>query len=228
MLPPVSGVPTRRDDPPSDPPVRMAPHAVAGALATLSGNAPALVAAAAGLAWFALHVGVAALDPTRTGWLMSGDWAANYLGWAFFRHAPLALPLGANPGFPFPVGSTLSYSDSLPLVGVLLRPLSPLLPVDFQYVGPWLGLCFALQGFVGAKLVRLATEDRLAQALGGALAALALLAFGYLDRGIATTVGGFGFFSTDALSLVVPMGWSRALPGPALGRGQYEGFGYLG
>ncbi len=329
MLPPVSGVPTRRDDPPSDPPVRMAPHAVAGALATLSGNAPALVAAAAGLAWFALHVGVAALDPTRTGWLMSGDWAANYLGWAFFRHAPLALPLGANPGFPFPVGSTLSYSDSLPLVGVLLRPLSPLLPVDFQYIGPWLGLCFALQGFVGAKLVRVATEDRLAQALGGALFALAppllhrvvgpftghaslcahwlvltflwlalapvaaedvrrriaaaaalvfvaaglhpyhvvaglalsagllvrlwtteralrlaglaagaaaiggaaavgLLAFGYLDRGVATSVGGFGYFSTDALSLVVPMGWSRFLPGPALGRGQYEGFGYLG
>ncbi len=139
----------------------------------LARHATAIASAAAGLAWFLVQVGPAVLDPTRVGWLMRNDWAANYLGWAFFRLAPLRLPLGTIPGYPFPVGSALAFGDSLPLVGVLLRPLSALLPVDFQYVGLWLGLCFALQGFAGAKLVKLVTDDRLLQALGGTLFALA-------------------------------------------------------
>jgi hypothetical protein len=324
----VSGLPLKQGAPASQVPAAP-PASAARARAFALDAAPALVAALAGLAWFAAHVGVAIVDPTRTGWLMGGDWGANYLGWAFFRFAPAGLPLGVNPNLPFPVGSSLAYSDSLPIVGVLLRPLAPLLPAEFQYVGPWLALCFALQGFVGAKLVRLWTEDRLTQALGGALFALAppllhrvigpntghaslcahwlvlaflwlalapvapgrarrriaaaagllvvaaglhpyhvvagvaltaglitrlwlaerslgpvgaaaylaallgvavlgLVAFGYLSPGVVTSVGGFGFFSADGLSLVVPMGWSRLFRGPRLGQGQYEGFGYLG
>ncbi len=134
---------------------------------------PALAAAAIGLAWFLVHVGPAVLDPGNVAWLMNGDWAANYLGWAFFRHAPLGLPLGDNPIYPVPAGSTLGFTDSIPIVGVLLRPIASLLPDDFQYVGPWLALCFGLQGFIGAKLVRLATPHPVAQAAGGALFALA-------------------------------------------------------
>jgi uncharacterized protein DUF6311 len=141
--------------------------------AALRGHAPALVAAGAGVAWFLHHGGAALLDPTNVGWAMTGDWASAYLGWAFHRLAPWTLPLGANPEYPFPIGSALAASDSIPVVGALLRPFSAALPQDFQYLGPWIGLSFALQGFAGAKLVRLVTESRAAQALGGALFALA-------------------------------------------------------
>jgi hypothetical protein len=141
--------------------------------AALARHAPALVAAGAGVAWLVHHVGAGILDPTDVGWVMSGDWAAGYLGWAFHRLSPWALPLGANPSYPFPVGSTLAASDSIPLAGALLRPLSAALPQHFQYVGAWLALCFALQGFAGAKLVRLVAPSRPSQALGGALFALA-------------------------------------------------------
>ncbi len=299
------------------------------AVAWLGLHAPALAAAAMGAAWFVLHAGVAVLDPTRVGWLMGGDLATNYLGWSFFRGVRWALPLGANTAYPYPVGSTLGFSDSIPLVGVLLKPLAPLLPADFQYVGPWLLLCFALQGFVGAKLVRIVSRVPIAQALGGALFALAppllhrflgpntghaslcahwlvlaflwialapldrrsapgrfaaacallfvasgthpyfvvmglaltaalavrlavvdrllsparlalavagsaavagggLLIFGYVGSHVATAVWGFGTFSADALALANPMGWSRLWSGFSIGRGQYEGFGYLG
>jgi hypothetical protein len=293
-------------------------------------HAPALTAAAVGVGWFALHVGLGIAAPTRVDWLLGGDWAANYLGWDFFRSAPWSLPLGANPLYPYGIGSTVAYSDSLPLLAVLLKPLSPILPEAFQYVGAWLLLAFALQGFVGAKLVALATPSRLAQALGGALFALSppllhrlvgpytghaslcghwlllsslwiaiapcadarcargrlagacalvlvatglhpylavmctalaialairlctvervapaaeaavgvaatlavagagLLAFGYLGRGVDTGAEGFGYFSADLLTLVNPMGWSRAWEGFHVGPGQYEGFGYLG
>ncbi len=140
----------------------------------LARQAPALAAALAGVAWLAWNAGGLALAaPGNVGWLMGSDWGASYVGWLFFRSAPLALPLGANPLYPFAIGSTLGFSDSLPLVAVALRPFAAFLPQDFQYVGAWLVLAFALQGFVGAKLARLATPDRVAQALGGALFVLA-------------------------------------------------------
>jgi hypothetical protein len=140
--------------------------------ATMGRHASALAAAGAGFLWFLVQAGPAVLDPRRVGWVLSSDWAAGYVGWSFFRGAAWAFPLGANPGYPYPVGSTLAYSDSLPLVAVLVKPLSGLLPHDFQYIGPWLALAFALQGFAGAKLVALATRSRAQQALGGALFAL--------------------------------------------------------
>ena len=38
------------------------------------------------------------IDPTNRDWLMLGDSAQHYLGWAFFRDTPLLQwPLGANP-----------------------------------------------------------------------------------------------------------------------------------
>lgn len=136
-------------------------------------HGPALGAALAGVVWLALQVGLDAVDPRNVGWLMHGDWAANHLGWLFFRSAPFSLPLGANPLYPYPVGSTLGFTDSIPLVAIALRPVASVLPQDFQYVGAWLLAAFALQGFVGAKLVKLATPNAAAQALGGALFALA-------------------------------------------------------
>jgi hypothetical protein len=141
--------------------------------ASLAPHWPALAAAGIGLAWFLLHVGPAVLDPRNVAWLMNGDWEQHYLGWAFFRRAPLALPLGANSIYPAPAGSTLGFTDSIPLVGVLLRPIAALLPSDFQYLGPWLALCFMLQGLLGAKLVKLATPHPATQAAGGALFTLA-------------------------------------------------------
>jgi hypothetical protein len=132
----------------------------------------ALAAAAVGVAWFGLHVGFSVVRPTNIAWLMDGDLATHYLGWAFYRVAPLGLPLGVDHAYPWGVGSSLAFTDSIPLVGVLLRPISAWLPSPFQYLGAWVLACFALQGFLGARLVRLLHPDALVQAAGGALFAL--------------------------------------------------------
>lgn len=146
----------------------------AGSAQTSAGlDLPALGAAAAAVAWLLAHTGVGVLDPTNTGWLKGGDWSVAQFGWAFFRSAPFGLPLGANPDYPYQVGSALSYTGSVPPVALLLRPFASVLPADFQFLGPWVALCFALQGFAGAKLVRLASGDPLARALGGLLVGLA-------------------------------------------------------
>ncbi len=141
-------------------------------------NAGPLGAALMGLLTFLALYGPAALDPTRIRWLIRDDFSQHLLGWFFFRNTPLGLPLGAIPGYVHPLGTTLGYTDSIPWAGLLLRPLSGLLPADFQYIGPWLCLCLMLQGAVAAWVARRLGATTPLQWLTGALLVLspALLA----------------------------------------------------
>ncbi|WP_257454681.1 DUF6311 domain-containing protein [Archangium lipolyticum] len=286
----------------------------------------AVLAGAFGVFWFIQGHGDRALNPREVDWLMVGDWSTHLVGWLFFRNEPLLqFPLGAVPGLAHPLGTTVGFTDSTPLVALLLRPFAAVLPFPFQYVGPWLALCFFLQGFVGTRLTALFTSHRVAQLLGGmlfalapvlmwrlgheslcahwlvlgllwvnlrdwpdapaarravavtfllvglsatihpylsamalALGAAALLRLRLVDRvlswrglglglgglvvllsglfwvlgylGTSTPAGieGFGDVSSDLLTLINPMDWSRLLPTLGTARGQYEGFGYLG
>jgi hypothetical protein len=113
------------------------------------------------------------LRPTHLDWLMRGDWAMNAVGWLFFRNAPWEFPLGSLPNHFYPYGTSVALTDSIPWAAVLLKPLSGLLPVDFQYIGPWMGLSFALMGYFGARLVETVSPRALHQVLGGILVALA-------------------------------------------------------
>jgi hypothetical protein len=44
--------------------------------------------------------------------------------------------------------------DAVPLVAVLLRPFSPILPEPFQFLGLYALLCFVLQAYFGLRLAR--------------------------------------------------------------------------
>jgi len=111
-------------------------------------------------AFFALTRG-AILDPRATGWLLAHpDTATTYLGWEFFRQAPLAqMPPGANPAYGLEIGSSVVYSDSIPLLALLLKPFNALLPLPFQYLGAWLLACFVLQAVLGYRLLRRFVPD---------------------------------------------------------------------
>ena len=106
-------------------------------------------------------------------WLWASDWAQHLLGWLFFRNEPWGIPPGAIRGAAFPLGTSIGYTDSNPLMAMVVKLFSDRLPTDFQYIGPWLGLCFALQGMVGAKLVSMVARGRLTPLLGGLLFATA-------------------------------------------------------
>lgn len=280
-----------------------------------------------GLLWFLVVGGRLTLDPTNLDWLGGGDRAAHVLGWLHFRDAPWGFPLGRAPSLMHPLTMTVALSDSNPWVALALKPFSQWLPRDFQYIGPWLALCFALQGWMGVRLMELLTPQASQRLLGATLfvlapvllqraalghdtlcaqwviiamfwlylrpredartawralgwslllnmlaagihpylvvmifpLALALLfttvrkerhlswrsavaalaggtlaigavfvTFGYVGQGVRSGASRFGFFSANVLALVNPAGWSYVLPGFPSGRGQYEGFGYLG
>jgi hypothetical protein len=140
--------------------------------AALGRRLPELLAAAFGVAWFAAAGGWRAISPSALDWLR-GDSAQHVMGWLFFRESRWTLPLGHIDGFVWPSGTTVGFTDSNPLLALLGKLASPLLPRDFQYVGPWLAGCFALQGYAGARLTALASARGVDRFLGGALFAVA-------------------------------------------------------
>lgn len=101
------------------------------------------------LVFVALY-GVRVLDPTCVDWILnnpSPDPSQHYLGWAFFRNSTVRLPyLGANYSVIYPYRTSILFTDSIPLLALLGKLFSPILPARFQYFGWWGLLCYALQG----------------------------------------------------------------------------------
>jgi hypothetical protein len=85
----------------------------------------AMAAVLIGLAGFLLITGGRIVWPTYVTWLARGDPAQSWLGWQFFRQAPLVQwPLGANPALGLDLGNTVVFTDSIPLLALLFKPFS--------------------------------------------------------------------------------------------------------
>jgi len=120
------------------------------------------LAAAVGLAGFFAVVGVNVLDVRNISWLAARDDSlTHYLGWAFFRSGPATWPPGLNPDYGLQFSSSIVFSDSIPLLALPLKLLSPLLPAVFQFTGWWTLFCFVLQAWLAVRLVALFSSDRL-------------------------------------------------------------------
>jgi len=115
---------------------------------------------------FLFIIGPNALIPTNIAWLSSGDPAQHYLGWAFYRSSPWTNPIGLNPDYGMDISSSIVYSDSIPLMAILLKPFSAWLPATFQYLGLWALLCFVLQGYFAYLLIGRITKEPLLKILG--------------------------------------------------------------
>ncbi|WP_285274607.1 DUF6311 domain-containing protein [Halopseudomonas bauzanensis] len=116
--------------------------------------------------------GLSILAPSNTGWLMRGplDPQTNLFGWEYFRETPwLQFPLGANPKYGMEIGSSIIFSDSLPLFALLFKLLDPLLPETFQYFGLWVLTCVLLQAIFSYLVLSHFTTSRWLLGLGTAL-----------------------------------------------------------
>lgn len=142
-----------------------------------------LAGALLGVLFFVGVYGVSILSPTRIDWLLHGDPAQHYLGFVFFRNEEWAWPLGSITGYGAPLGTSIVYTDSIPLLAIPFKALSVCLPVDFQYLGGWMLICYLLQGFYAKRVLALLGVSGLAGALSTVLLlsspALALRAYGH-------------------------------------------------
>ena len=110
------------------------------------------------------------LIPTYDDWLYSGfDLTQHYLGWRAFRQSPWHFPIGLMDGLNYPNQISIIYTDSIPLLAVLFKLISPILPKTFQYFGIWGMLSFVLMGVFSAKILYPYAKSRLSILFGVSL-----------------------------------------------------------
>jgi hypothetical protein len=128
-----------------------------------------LLGALVGASFFVWIAGARILSPISVLWTLKSDWRVHFLGWHLFRHEPWQWPPGRLDGYYAPIGTAVGLTDSIPLAAFVAKPFDAWLPPEFQYLGLWMLLCFALQGLFGVLLVRIWSPDRPVQLLGAAL-----------------------------------------------------------
>src|SRR5271166_704012 len=112
------------------------------------------IAAVAGLLYALLVMGPGPLNPRNVDWL-TPDTSCYYIGWELFRQDPkLHWPLTYTDRLGYPEGESVALLDVNPLLAVVLKPLSPLLPEPIQYFGLEVVLACALQFFFAFRIFR--------------------------------------------------------------------------
>lgn len=125
------------------------------------------VASLAGAVVFVMIYGVNVLNPVYDDWLLGqGDLTQHYLGWCFFRRGSWFFPIGLTDNLAYPSYTSIIYTDSIPLLAVFFKALSPVLPETFQYFGWWGIISFALQGFFAAKILTEFSTGRIQTLIG--------------------------------------------------------------
>lgn len=126
-----------------------------------------------GLAVFLLVYGPAPLDVTNDlfcrGGYLEKDIQQHYAGWLFYRQDAVGFPLCVTTALNAPQGVSIAYTDSIPLLAALCRPLAGALGGTFQYFGWFTLLCFMLQGGFAALLCGVFVPGAALPALGSAL-----------------------------------------------------------
>jgi len=127
---------------------------------------PYLFSALIGIAVFCLVASLRFLDPTSLDSFHYSDNFQHHLSTVFFRNSSWSIPLGLNPRYGLIESSTLVYADSIPLIAVILKTVTPWIPASFQYLGIWTIICLILQGISAQMLMGLLTKNITLRLLG--------------------------------------------------------------
>jgi hypothetical protein len=96
--------------------------------------------------------GLRIINPRNTGWLVIGDGEME-IAWEFFRYQPIfQIPFGLNPKYGLETSTTIAFDTQIPIMSLILHPLSPVLGERFQYTGIFLLFTFALNFYFASKI----------------------------------------------------------------------------
>jgi hypothetical protein len=114
-----------------------------------------VLAAVAGFSYALLVMGPTPWSPKNVNWV-AFDPAYHYIGWDLYRQDPhVHWPITYTEDLGYPKGESIALLDLNPLMAVVLKPLSPLLPEPAQYFGFEVILGCALQFFFAFRLLQL-------------------------------------------------------------------------
>ncbi len=121
-------------------------------------------------AWLALHLYGGMLDPTQVDWLIhENDPLQHYLGWHYFRRDEWQWPLGGLTNLASGIGTSIVFTDSIPLVAIPLKLLHGVLPDPFQYLGLVMLANFMLNAGVACALLLRCGLSPVSSLLGASL-----------------------------------------------------------
>ncbi len=103
---------------------------------------------------FVIIYGFNVLDTSNIMWLASGDTGQHYFAAKAYRFAEWKFPFGLFDSLSYPYDYSIVYYDAIPLLAVIQKLLSPILPHTFQYFGFWGLCCMVLQGAISARVLR--------------------------------------------------------------------------
>lgn len=115
-----------------------------------------------GILCFVAIYGIKILDVRYDIWLLLGDFdlAQHYVGWGHFRNDAWQFPIGLVSTLSYPYSMSVVYTDSIPIVAVFFKLLSPILPATFQYFGLYGLVSFMLMGGLSMLLIHRFVESR--------------------------------------------------------------------
>ena len=105
-------------------------------------------------------IGFSRVNPSNTEWIFDGDRLGNQIAWNYFRRSEVVqwpLNLISNYGHGW---SNYGHGSNI-FLSLPLKYLSFFLPNDFQFLGLWICVCCALQGYFAAKVIGLFSTQRL-------------------------------------------------------------------
>jgi hypothetical protein len=98
----------------------------------------------------------------NTKWLYGNNDASFFqLGWYFFQNDVWRFPPGSNPNYGMGLGSSIVYTDSIPILAFFFKLLKPFISESFQYFSFWYFICFYLQLFFSFKIIKKFTKSDL-------------------------------------------------------------------
>ncbi|MBC7415105.1 MAG: hypothetical protein H7327_09250 [Herminiimonas sp.] len=84
----------------------------------------------------------------------AGDAAQHVSGWWFFASDQWHFPLLFTERLNTPRGTSIAFTDSIPLAALLFKPFVDWLPSHFHYIGMWHGIVYLTQAIGATFLIR--------------------------------------------------------------------------
>ena len=116
-----------------------------------------------------LHTyGTRILNPAYDTWLLTEwfDLSQHYVGSLLYRTGGWHFPFGLTDNSFYPYLASVIYTDSIPILSLIIKILSPILPETFQLFGFYGLICYALQGGFAKLILRRVCKNELFACLG--------------------------------------------------------------
>jgi hypothetical protein len=111
---------------------------------------------------FSLTIAFLGLDNiffNNVNWISSfGDMSNSYNAWTYYKNDIWRFPLGENPNYGIEVGTSIVFTDSIPLLAIFFKTFKTFLGNEFQYFSFWIYLCFLFQLFIPFLIIKKITS----------------------------------------------------------------------